>query len=203
MSRGRSAFEPRHVVVFSCHMIDNPAVRGPGKGKPARFPREKIDGVAKAIRERLDKLEAGAGDLGLCGGACGGDLLFAEACLERGMRMELRLARTEPEFLKESITFADPDYRWERSYRAVKVHEATTVRVMPNELGPTPEGVSVHDRCNRWMLDSALSMGVQKMSFITVWNGEPGDGPGGTQHMVELVSTRTGRNPEIIDPAKV
>ena len=123
--------------------------------------------------------------------------------LREGMRLELRLARAEPEFLKESVTFADPDHRWERSYQAVKVHEATTVRVMPDELGPTPEGVSVHDRCNRWMLDSALSMGVQKMSFITVWNGEPGDGAGGTQHMVELVSTRTGRNPEIIDPAKV
>ena len=184
-------------------MIDNPAVRGPGKDKPARFPREKIDGVAKAIRQRLDKLGGSAGDLGLCGGACGGDLLFAEACLERGMRLELRLARAEPEFLEESIRFADTDHRWERSYQAVKDNGATTVLVMPDELGPTPEGVSVHDRCNRWILDSAVSMGVRKMSFITVWNGEPGDGPGGTQHMVELVSELTGRHPEIIDPAKV
>ena len=69
------------------------------------------------------------------------------------------------------------------------------------ELGPAPEGVSVHDRCNRWILYSALSCGLSKTSFVTLWNGEPGDGPGGTEHMVELVRTLTGRQPEIIDPA--
>jgi tetratricopeptide (TPR) repeat protein len=194
--------EPKHVVVFSGHMIDNPANRGPGKARPARFPSDKIDAVAKAIRERLDKLGAGAGDLGLCGGASGGDLLFAEACLERGMRMEVRLARREPEFLAESVTFADPDHRWERSFEQVKDNKATTLFIMADELGPTPEGVSVHDRCNRWILYSALSMGLRRASFVAVWNGEPGDGPGGTQHMVELVSKLTGRKPEIIDPAQ-
>jgi tetratricopeptide (TPR) repeat protein len=192
--------EPQRVVVFSGHMIDNPAVRGLGKEKPARFPPDKVDAVAKAIRERLDKLGATTGDLGLCGGASGGDLLFAEACLERGMRMELRLARTEEEFLAESVTFADPDHRWERSFEQVKDNKATTVFVMPQELGTTPEGASVHDRCNRWILYSALSMGLRKTFFVTLWNGDQGDGPGGTQHMVELAHRLTGRRPEIIDP---
>lgn len=195
--------EPQRVVVFSGHMIDNPAVRGPGKARPERFPATKIDAVAQEIRKRLDKVEAAAGDVGLCGGASGGDLLFAEACLERGMRVELRLARSEPEFLAESVTFADPDHRWENSFERVKDDKATTVYVMPVELGAAPEGVSVHDRCNRWMLYSALSMGLRKTSFITLWNGEPGDGPGGTQHMVELVRKLTGRQPEIIDPKTV
>ncbi len=203
LGRRPEQIEPKHAVVFSGHMIDNPRDRGPGKAKPARFPPKKIDAVAKEIRVRLDKLGAGAGDLGLCGGASGGDLLFAEACLERGMRLEVRLARTEPEFLRESVTFADPDHRWEQSFARVKDNPATTVFVMPDELGPTPQGVSVHDRCNRWILYSALSMGLRRASFVAVWDGEPGDGPGGTQHMVELVSKLTGRNPEIIDPAKV
>lgn len=192
--------EPQRVVVFSGHMIDNPAVRGPGREKPARFPPDKIDAVAKAIRERLDRLGATTGDLGVCGGASGGDLLFAEACLERGMRMDLRLARTEEDFLGESVTFADPNHRWERSFEQVKDDEATTVFVMPQELGATPEGASVHDRCNRWILYSALSMGLRKTFFVTLWNGEPGDGPGGTQHMVEIIHRLTGRHPEIIDP---
>src|SRR5262249_6338953 len=128
--------EPEHVVVFSGHMIDNPAVRGPGKAKPARFPPEKIDVAAKEIGARLDKLGVRAGDLGLCGGASGGDLLFAEACLDRGMRLELRLARNEPAFLAESVTFADPDRRWEQAFQKVKDNPATTVFVMPDELGP-------------------------------------------------------------------
>jgi hypothetical protein len=182
-------------------MIDNPADRGEGKSKPARFPPSKIEAVAARIRLALDEVGAGAGDLGLCGGASGGDLLFAEACLERGMRVELRLARAENEFLAESVTFADPDRRWERSFTQVTENPASTVVVMPEELGPAPAGISVHDRCNRWILYSALSQGLRRASFITLWNGEPGDGPGGTQNMVELVRKLTGRQPIIIDPA--
>jgi hypothetical protein len=184
-------------------MIDNPAVRGEGKEKPARFPSAKIDAAAARIREALHEVGAGAGDLGLCGGASGGDLLFAEACLELGMRVELRLARPENEFLAESVTFADPDRRWERSFAPVKENPSTTVLIMPQELGPAPQGVSVHDRCNRWILYTAPCQGLLKASFITLWNGEPGDGPGGTQNMVELVRKLTGRQPIIIDPAKL
>jgi hypothetical protein len=199
-SRPEQRAEPAHVVVFSGHMIDDPKVRGEGKERPPRFPPAKIAAAAARIRGALDEVGAGAGDLGLCGGASGGDLLFAEACLERGMRVELRLARAENEFLAESVTFADPDRRWERSFARVKDNPATTVLVMPEELGPTPQGVSVHDRCNRWILYTALSQGLLRASFITLWNGEPGDGPGGTQNMVELVRKLTGRQPIIIDP---
>jgi tetratricopeptide (TPR) repeat protein len=193
--------DPPNVVLFSGHMIDNPAVRGEGKAKPARFPAEKADAAGARIRSALDEVGAGAGDLGICGGASGGDLLFAEACLHRGMKLEVRLARSENEFLAESVTFADRDRRWEKSFRAVTDHPNTVVLTMPDELGPAPEGVSVHDRCNRWMLYSALSHGLRRVSFVALWNGEPGDGPGGTEHMVDLVKKLTGRQPIIIDPA--
>jgi tetratricopeptide (TPR) repeat protein len=200
-SRPEQQAEPAHVVVFSGHMIDDPKVRGEGKEKQPRFPPTKIEAAAKRIRGALDEIGAGAGDLGLCGGASGGDLLFAEACLERGMRVELRLARPENEFLAESVTFADPDRRWERSFTRVTESPSATVLIMPEELGPAPKGVSVHDRCNRWILYTALSQGLSRASFITLWNGEPGDGPGGTQNMVDLVRKLTGRQPIIIDPA--
>jgi tetratricopeptide (TPR) repeat protein len=198
--RPEQRVEPAHVVVFSGHMIDDPKVRGEGKEKPARFPPEKIDAVAARIRAALDEVGVGADDLGLCGGASGGDLLFAEACLERSMRVELRLALPENEFLAESVTFADPDHRWERSFTRVRQNPATTVLVMPEELGPAPKGVSVYERCNRWILYTAFSQGLLKASFITLWDGQTGDGPGGTQNMVEHVHKLTGRQPIIIDP---
>jgi hypothetical protein len=116
-------------------------------------------------------------------------------------KRELHLARAENEFLAESVTFADPDRRWEHSFGQVSENPLSTVLVMPEELGPAPADVSVHDRCNRWMLYSALSQGLRRASFITLWNGEPGDGRGGTQNMVELVRKLTGRQPIIIDPA--
>jgi tetratricopeptide (TPR) repeat protein len=200
-SRPEERSEPDHVVLFSGHMVDNPADRGEGKSKPPRFPPSKVEAAAARIRAALDEVGAGADDLGLCGGASGGDLLFAEACLERGMRIELRLARAENEFLAESVTFADPDRHWERSFARVKANPGSTVLVMPEELGPPPAGISVHDRCNRWMLYSALSHGLQRASFITLWNGEAGDGPGGTQNMAERVCKLTGRQPIIVDPA--
>ena len=199
--RPEQQVEPAHVVVFSGHMIDDSKVRGEGKEKPPRFPPAKIESAAARIRAALDEVGAGAGDLGLCGGASGGDLLFAEACLERGMRVELRLARSENEVLAESVTFADPERRWEQSFMRVKENPETKTLVMPEELGPAPKGVSVHDRCNRWILYSALSQGLSRASFITLWNGEPGDGPGGTQNMVEHVRKLTGQQPIIIDPA--
>jgi len=97
-------------------MIDNPAHRGEGKAMPPRISPSKIQAAAARIHFMLDEAGAGAGDLGLCGGASGSDLLFAAACLDPGMRVELLLARAENEFLAESVTFADHDRRWEQSY---------------------------------------------------------------------------------------
>lgn len=194
-----AAAEPDRVVLFSGHMVDDPALRGDGKAMPPRFPAAKATAALQRINAALDEIGVGPGDLGICGGACGGDLLFAEACLARKMRLEIRLAEEANRFLLRSVTFADPDHRWERSFARVTA-EPTQVLVMPDELGPTPEGVSVHDRCNRWMMYAALSHGVDKVSFIALWDGVPGDGPGGTENMVLLVRDFTGRQPIIVDP---
>jgi tetratricopeptide (TPR) repeat protein len=193
--------EPAKVVVFSGHMVDDPKIRGAGKEKRPRFPDSKAASAAVRIRAALDKLGVQAGDLGVCGGACGGDLLFAEACLERGVRVELRLAKEEADFLAQSVTFADPDRRWENTFLRVSDHANTQKLIMPQELGPPPDQTLVHARCNRWMLYSALSRGLSKVFFLTLWDGAEGDGPGGTKQMVDLVKELTGRNPEVIDPA--
>jgi hypothetical protein len=74
---------------------------------------------------------------------------------------------------------------------------------MPDDLGATPEGVDLYDRCGRWTLHSALSRGLAKVSFMALWDGKPGDGPGGTGGMVSLVRQLTGRQPVIIDPGSL
>lgn len=188
------------VILFSGHMVDDPAVRGAGKEKEPRFPAEKADAAKARIEAALDELGAKQGDLGICGGACGGDLLFAAACLDRRMRVELRLARIRTKFMVESVTFADKDRRWEKAFLKVTADARVRVYEMPVELGPTPDGISVHDRCNRWILHTALSMGPDRVSFLALWDGRDGDGRGGTQHMVDLVREATGRQPLIIDP---
>jgi hypothetical protein len=52
---------------------------------------------------------------------------------------------------------------------------------------------SAFERCNLWLLYTALAWGVDKVRFICLWNGGGGDGPGGTAHMYNEVKRRTGR----------
>lgn len=180
--------EPRRVFLFSGHLID---ARG---RKAPRFPPEREPIAAGAIAAALDELGAGSADLGITEGACGGDLLFAEALLERGAALELRLPFDERTFLRESVDFDKPPSsmpgRWHE--RFVQVKARAKALVMPEVLGPTPDGQSPYERCNRWMLDDALAMGVEKLTFICLWDGGGGDGPGGTRHMVEAVRSQGG-----------
>jgi hypothetical protein len=192
--------QPQHIVLFSGHMIDDPSARGPETGRPARFPEAKVNAVAARIEDCLNRIGASRGDLALSGGASGGDLLFADVCLRRGMLLEMRLSAAEPEFLADSVTFADPDHFWEESFARVKSHPATTVLCMPEELGLAPKNVGKYERCNRWLLYTALSQGLRKVSFVTLWDGQPGDGPGGTRDMIDLVRKFTGQQPWIINP---
>jgi hypothetical protein len=103
--------EPKRVVLFAGHMLDHPDKRGPGRAKPERFPASKADAAGTALSTQLDAMGAGADDVGLCGGACGGDILFAEACLARGMRLHVFIPESEPKFLQNSVNFAGQDWQ--------------------------------------------------------------------------------------------
>jgi tetratricopeptide (TPR) repeat protein len=179
-----SRWSPQRVFLFSGHMID-----APGRKKP-RFPAEKEPVAAAAIAQKLDELKVGPEDLAICGGACGGDMIFAEACLQRGMRLEVRIPFDTPTFLRESVNFAGDG--WRDRFHAVKGHEKTGLLIMPEELGPTPKGADPYERNNCWMLYNAQAYGPEKVNFITLWNGQSGDGPGGTKHMYETVQKALG-----------
>ena len=43
------------------------------------------------------------------------------------------------------------------------------------------------------MLNSALRFGAEKVDFVCLWNGEGGDGSGGTRDMMDAVGNRGGR----------
>jgi tetratricopeptide (TPR) repeat protein len=178
-------WQPRRVFLFSGHMIDDIRRECP------RFPADKEPIAAQAIAAKLDELGMGPDDLAICGGACGGDTLFAEAALQRGCRLQLHLQFDEPEFLQASVAFAGE--AWVDRYYAIKDQPLTQVRVQPDELGSLPKGRDPYERNNLWQLYTALAYGPDKVRFISLWNGEGGFGPGGTQHMVEAVRSRAGR----------
>ena len=64
-------------------------------------------------------------------------------------------------------------------------------RLAPAEL-PDPDAGDAFERCNRWLLDTALGSGSGRMHLISLWNGAAGDGPGGTAHMMDEARRRGG-----------
>jgi hypothetical protein len=174
---------PNNVVLFSGHMIDAPDRKTP------RFPPDKEPAAAGAITDALSKIGVTRGDLAICGGACGGDLLFAKACLAREMRLEIYIPFDESTFLANSVDFAGGN--WHERYIAVKAK--ATLHVAPDELGPLGEGENAYERNNQWMLNSAARFGGDRMAFICLWNGQGGDGPGGAQHLMEEARRKTSR----------
>ena len=175
---------PRRVLLFSGHMIDAP------ERKEARFPADKEPIAADAIAHALDRIDVGSDDLAICGGACGGDLLFAEASLARGLSLELYIPFDEPTFLTKSVDFADANWR----ARFFSAKSRATLHVTADECGPLVTGEDPYERNNLWMLKSAERFGSEKIDFICLWNGQGSDGPGGTQHLIEEVRRKAGRS---------
>jgi hypothetical protein len=176
---------PRQVFLFSGHMVDEP-----GRSR-TRFPPDKEPLAAAAIDKLLDELGAGRTDIAISSGACGGDLLFAESCLQRRLRVEIYLSLMEGEFLRESINFAGD--HWREKFFWVK-ERAQRWHIMPQELGPTPAGEDAFACGNLWMLDKALAYGARKVSFICLWDRQAGDGPGGTKHLHDAVVQGAGKS---------
>jgi len=172
----------RRVLLFSGHMIDAPERPSP------RFPAALEPKVARALQDQIASLGAGTTDTAISSGACGGDLLFAEAILGLGVPLRLYLSFDEATFLEKSVRFAGP--RWVERYHAVAAR--SQLFIAPDVLGPLAEGADPYERTNLWMLDEARRIGGPNVVFLCLWNGEGGDGPGGTRHMMDAVRRQTG-----------
>lgn len=173
---------PRKVILFSGHMIDAQDRSSP------RFPADREDIAKSAIDKALDMIGVGAADLCICGGACGGDLLFAEAAAARGAQLELYIPADEETFLESSVTFAGE--RWRERFKAAKARGA--VHVLSHELQDLA-GANPFEQNNLRMLASAERDGAEKLDFICLWNGEANGGPGGTKHLMDEVRRIGGR----------
>jgi hypothetical protein len=184
------ALEPRfrRVVLGSGHMIDDPDRNG------ERFPARKESVVREHLRAQLGEWSVGQGDLAICGGARGADILFAESCADAGAEVWLHIPLPEGEFLERSVRL--PGTSWEQRYFALRDRPGVTTSLQPDRLGPPPRGVSVFARNNIWILDTARTEAPQpgRLHALLVWDEEPAaDGPGGTRDFAERVARAGGR----------
>jgi class 3 adenylate cyclase/tetratricopeptide (TPR) repeat protein len=105
--------EPPRVIVFSGPTIDRP------NAKQHVFPPEMEKIIAKEIKIRLQELDA---KIGFCSAACGGDILFIEAMLERGGEVEVILPFNKESMVQERVGYAGE--AWVKRFENVlkKVH---------------------------------------------------------------------------------
>jgi hypothetical protein len=179
-------------------MIDAPC-------RPAeRFPQRKETIVGKLIAKQLETWKMGSGDLALCGGARGGDILFAELCADRAATVWLFLALPENEFLEESVRLPDTD--WEQRFFALRDRPEVKVAIQSKCVKPLPQGASVFARNNLWMIKTARAEAKDPKHLygLLVWDEKPtGDGPGGTSDFAARIKRSGGRLAPIVNPMKL
>jgi len=172
---------PEKVLLFSGHMIDRPDRPLP------RFPVTQADAAARRIADTLAALDAGPQDIAFTQGAAGGDLLFAEACQARGVELHLLLPEPEADFIAHSILPCVEGEAWRARYLAVRAR----LDAPPDSLPPAT--ANPYAACNQRLLERALAWGIERLHLVCLWDGENGDGDGGTADMVDAVRRRGGR----------
>lgn len=186
---GEQAQKSTHYLLFTGHMIDNPDRKDP------RFPQSKEGIVREKIRQQIEleqkKLAQNQELKGIAGGACGGDILFHEVCQELGIQSEMYLALPEDQFKAESVSFAGNDWveRFNKLINKLPHHELSQSKKLPKWLSKKTN-YSIWERNNLWELNAALVNGGINMTLIALWDRKGGDGPGGTQHMVETAKEK-------------
>jgi hypothetical protein len=192
---------PAMVLVFAGHRLD-----APGR-KPERFP-ARAEGRARAmIRGKLEELRAQCRGsiVGYAGCANGGDILFHEVCDELDIPTTVLLAGPRADYVRESVQSGGP--AWVQRFDAILEKRAERVRELTRDL-QLPRWLRSVDRFNIWQhnnlwtLHTALAQGGDRAVLVALWNGERGDGPGGTEHMVAELEKRGGRA-EVLDARRL
>ena len=174
------------MVVVSGHMVD-----APGRPRP-RFPPDQVARVDAEVREALEQWGVDGSTTLVTGGARGADLLAAEAASERGAKVWLVLALPPDEFEARSVALDGTD--WARRFRTA-LAEADEVEIVEH-----PPDADVFARTNTRMIEIARSLDPEPHALI-VWNGQEGDGPGGTRDFIaQLGHSEPGERVRVIDP---
>jgi uncharacterized protein len=165
----------------------------PDRPRP-RFPGDQVPRVTEEVRAALEGWGVGPETTLVTGGARGADIIAAEECLARGANVVLCLALDPDEFQNRSVSLPETD--WTARFRALL--ERADVRVLENP----PSDDSVFAKTNEWIVRTAREID-EAPNAVIVWNGEEGDGPGGTRHFIRLLGfERPDPRICVIDPTR-
>ena len=180
-----------YTILFTGHMIDK-------KGREnTRFAAAKENEVRQEIKKQILKEKEFATHYvkGIASAACGGDIIFHELCVALEIPTNIYLALQEEDFKRASVSFAGKN--WEERFDEL-------VKKIPVNIVEEEENTkeNIWEQTNLWMLEKALENGGEIMSLIALWDGEKGDGAGGTEHMINIAK-KSGARINIIDIKKL
>ncbi len=201
----------KHIFLFTGHMIDNP-----GRQKP-RFPAREEPVAASAIHDVIEKeiqriffapdTQHSPEILGITGGACGGDILFHEACEAHGIVSHMYLTFPKKMSIDISVRFAGQSWidRFNNLYEKRTPEQRPVLaenEEQPAWLREKGENYSIWIRNNLWMLNNALVYGGKNVTLFALWDRKKGDGEGGTEDMVKKAES-AGAKSIILDTNKL
>lgn len=179
------------VIFFSGHLTD-----AANRPQP-RFPAAKEPQVTAAIRAALLGWQVGPGDIGICGAARGGDIIFAEQCLARGAEMRLFLPLPVEAFLQASVRLpATHDANWEVRFHRLLTQ--STTRWPAGDYGPDAAEKPFVDNNARMLAQARMIARGGPLHVLLLWDGRNPDGKGGTAEIAE--ATQDAPHRIIIDP---
>ena len=131
-------------------------------------------------------------------------MLFHEICQELGIVSRLYLAIPSDQFIQASVAPAGSEWveRFLRLYQEKLDQQSgkflpssTDLRVLADSKDlprwlQDKQDYTIWQRNNLWMLHNALVEGGAQVTVIALWNGEEGDGPGGTADLVAKAQQR-------------
>ena len=165
--------KPPTVVVFTGHALDRP-------GEGPHFPPALEAAVRAEIASQLDELDA---QIGYSTAACGSDLLFIEAMLERGAEVNVVMPFAMDDFIAEDVRYGGP--RWEMRFKnALKLAASVTYATEERYLG--------HDMLYRFANQCLHGLATLRSGFLrttpyllAVWDMMPGSLVGGAGDFID------------------
>ncbi len=180
------------VIVGTGHRVD------PKGRNPPRFPNtlECVEKVKGWLRERIAAEKAGlagtAGSAtGIAGAASGFDLLFHEICAELGVPTTVVLPIPKTEYQCQSVDGGGPE--WVERFQKLVTAKPPIILSKSADMPIWAASIAnygVFQRGNIWVMKDALFRPNANVTLLALSNGKAGDGPGGTQDMIELAKTQ-------------
>jgi class 3 adenylate cyclase len=183
-------FRMPRVAVFAGHMVDQPL------RSPDRLPERIVPAVKQAIGVWLEHEDV---RIGFGAAACGADLLFLEAVIERQGAAHVVLPFDRESYCQTSVAVAGQS--WVDRFRQVLAKAV----VQPVSGRPLRSGVVAYDYANGILHGLAIIHArrlATELRQLAVWNGERGEGPGGTADVINHWS-KAGKRIDVIPVPEV